>query len=403
MRGPRSECGIRDPIRIEAGGRDVRRPFSFSLPLFLPSRLHDRIVSIVRESGPITVARFMNLALYDPEDGYYTSAAQRSGKQGDFYTSVDVSPLFGELIAEQLAEMWEVLRSGGADRFDLVEAGAGNGRLARDILDAAAARHPEFYRCIRTTLVERSRAARDAQRETLGAHVDRLLASADELPHDVCGAIVANELLDALPVHVVEMTMDGLREVVIAQRGGELVEAHGAISDRALIADLPPLEPAQRVEVSVAMTRWVQAAGSALARGFLVLFDYAYEPSPRFFRTHPQGTLMAYRGHSARSASWLADPGDSDLTAHVNLAALRRAADRAGLRTLGIVDQTYFLVALGLAERVDTDGDPRATRQRLAARTLIMPGGLGDTMKAMVFAKGVGTPALRGLQSGRLT
>ena len=139
MRGPRSECGIRDPIRIEAGGRDVRRPFSFSLPLFLPSRLHDRIVSIVRESGPITVARFMNLALYDPEDGYYTSAAQRSGKQGDFYTSVDVSPLFGELIAEQLAEMWEVLRSGGADRFDLVEAGAGNGRLARDILDAAAA------------------------------------------------------------------------------------------------------------------------------------------------------------------------------------------------------------------------------------------------------------------------
>jgi len=369
----------------------------------LSSPLHDRIVSIVRESGPITIARFMELALYDPQHGYYASAAQRSGKQGDFYTSVDASPLFGELLAEQLAEMWNLLRSGGADRFDLVEAGAGNGRLSRDILDAASTHHPQFYRCIRVTLVERSRAAQQAQRDTLGPHANRLAASSTALPRDICGAIVANELLDALPVHVLDMTHDGLREVVVAERDGELVEAHGAVSDPALLAGLPPLDPGERIEVSVEMTLWVRQAASALARGFLLLFDYAYEPSPRYFRTHPQGTLMAYRAHRARSGSWLADPGESDLTAHVNLAALRRAAEDARLRTLGIIDQTYFLIALGVADRVHTGDDPRALRQRLAARTLIMPGGLGDTMKAMVFAKGMGAPALRGLRSGRLT
>jgi SAM-dependent MidA family methyltransferase len=139
--------------------------------------LRDRIIALVHERGPMTVAQFMELALYDPEHGYYTTATRRSGKTGDFYTSVDVSPLFGELIAEQLVEMWGVLRSSGSDTFDLVEVAAGNGRLSSDILAAAAAHHPEFYRCIRLTLVERSPAARRAQTDTLGRHASRLAAS----------------------------------------------------------------------------------------------------------------------------------------------------------------------------------------------------------------------------------
>jgi SAM-dependent MidA family methyltransferase len=361
------------------------------------------LLARIRARGPLTVAEFMELALYDPEHGYYSGAAQRSGKRGDFFTSVDVSPLFGGLIAAQLAEMCALLGESGADRFDLVEAGAGNGRLSRDILDAAAARHPEFYARVRLTLVERSRAARDAQRATLGPHVPVLVSSSDELPRDVCGAIVANELLDALPVHVVAMTADGPREIVIGERQGTLVEAEAAVSDPALLDDLPPLEPGERVEVGVAATRWIRNAAASLSRGFLLLFDYGYERSPRHFRTHPQGTLMAYRAHRAMAEGWLTAPGETDLTAHVDLASVRRAADEAGLRTLGIVDQTYFLGALGLADRLRAGHDRAAITERLAARTLVMPGGLGDTMKAMVFAKGVGAPALRGLASGRLT
>jgi SAM-dependent MidA family methyltransferase len=372
-------------------------------PFLVPSPLQERLVSIIRSSGPITVARFMEIALYDPQHGYYMRAPKRSGKEGDFFTSVDVGPLFGTLIAEQLVEMWELLRGDGTSTFDLVEAAAGNGRLSRDILDAAAAHYPEFYRAVRLTLVERSPTARRAQRETLGPHFERLASSAADLPETIHGTLVANELLDALPVHVIEMTDDGAREIVIAERGGQLVEAAAAISNPSLLAGLPPVEPGERIETSPAMHRWIGDVASSLARGFLLLFDYTYEPSPRYLRMHPHGTLMSYRAHRASADNWLHDPGERDLTAHVNIAALRQAARAAGLTPLGVVDQTYFLLSLGLAERLDTGDDRRAIRQRLAARTLMMPGGLGDTMKAMMFGKGVGTPALRGLQAGRQT
>jgi SAM-dependent MidA family methyltransferase len=365
--------------------------------------LRDRIIALIRERGPITVAEFMELALYDPEHGYYTTAMRRSGKTGDFYTSVDVSPLFGELIAEQLVEMWGLLRRTGSDTFDLVEAAAGNGRLSSDILAAAAAHHPEFYRCVRLTLVERSPAARRAQRDTLGGHASRLAASSPDLPQIIRGAVIANELLDALPVHVIEMTAAGPREVVIGERDGTLVETDAEVSDPALLRRVPALEPGQRVEVSPTIDRWIGEVATSLACGFLLLFDYGYEPSPQYFRMHPEGTLMSYRAHRASGDAWLHDPGQRDISAHVNLAALRRAAEAVGLCALGAVDQTYFLLALGLADRLETGDDERAIRQRLAARTLMMPGGLGDTMKAVVFAKGMGTPALRGLQSGRLT
>jgi SAM-dependent MidA family methyltransferase len=367
------------------------------------SALSSLIVSRIRDRGPLTVAEYMELALYHPEHGYYSRVAQRSGREGDFFTSVDVGPLFGELIAAQLEEMWRVLRAGGAGAFDLVEAGAGNGRLARDVLDAAARQHPDFYANVRLTLVERSPAARDAQRAALGPHLERLVAVRDDLPASVEGVIYANELLDACPVHVVTMTADGLREIVVSEREGVLVEAEARISDPAIVAHLPRIHAGDRTEVGLAATAWICRAAAALHRGFLLLFDYGHAPGEEHSRAHPEGTLMAYRAHVAEPRHWLAAPGDTDLTAHVDLTAVRRAAEGAGLQTLALVDQTYFLLSLGLADRVETGHDRHAVLQRLAARTLVMPGGLGSTMKAMVFAKGVGAPALRGTASGRLT
>jgi SAM-dependent MidA family methyltransferase len=365
------------------------------------------LISRIRARGPLTVAEFMELALYHPDYGYYSRAIQRSGRAGDFFTSVDVGPLFGEMIAAQLEEMWNVLHAAGAESFDLVEAGAGSGRLARDVLDAAARHHPGFYSRIRLTLVERSAAARDAQRETLGPHIDRLVDVRDDLPLSVAGAIYANELLDALPVHVVMTTADGLREIVVREQDGLLVEATAPISDPAIVEHLQEGDAMAgldgRAEVGLAASAWMQKAAGALERGFLLLFDYGHEARELYSAAHPAGTLMAYRSHRAEPRDWLAAPGESDLTAHVNLTAIRRAAETAGLRTLAMVDQTYFLMSLGLADRVETGHDRRAIQQRLAARTLMMPGGLGSTMKAMVFAKGVGTPALRGTASGRLT
>jgi SAM-dependent MidA family methyltransferase len=379
------------------------------------------IVDRVRRDGPLTMAAYMELALYHPELGYYARRPQRSGRAGDFYTSVDVGPLFGELLAVQFAEMWRLLNPRAAaappDRFDLVEAGAGNGRLSRDILEAAAAEDPLFSNAIRLHLVERSRTARAAQADTLGPHRDRLAASGADLPAGVEGVIFANELLDALPAHAVAMTGDGLREIFVAASGDRLIERLGPPSTPALAEYLERagarLRPGWRAEVNLAALDWVTRAASRLGRGFLVLIDYGHEARELFSAAHARGTLSTYAGHRLdavprehRAAPWLAHPGERDITAHVDLTSVVAAAEAGGLDTLGRLDQTYFLLGLGAAERLAADAgrSTAALKRRLAARTLLMPGGLGSTLKVLIFGQGVGRPRLRGLSFGeRLT
>jgi SAM-dependent MidA family methyltransferase len=155
--------------------------------------------------------------------------------------------------------------------------------------------------------------------------------------------------------------------------------------------------------VGLAASQWMLDAARRLDRGFLLLFDYAHEPSAVYSAVHPGGTLTSYRAHRDDSKAWLTTPGERDLTASVDLAGIRRAADAGGLLTLAVLDQTYFLLSAGLAARLETGHDRRAVARRVAARTLMMPGGLGSTMKVMVFAKGIGAPRLRGTAPGRLT
>ena len=171
------------------------------------------IADLVRERGPLTVAAFMDLALYHPELGYYARAARRSGRAGDFFTSVDVGPLFGALLEVQIAEMATLLAPTG---FDLVEAGAGTGRLTADVLTAMRQRHCDLFERVRLSLVEASPAARAAQAETLRGAFDRPFTSSDVLPDPIEGVVFANELLDAFPVHQVVMREDGLKEVYVS-------------------------------------------------------------------------------------------------------------------------------------------------------------------------------------------
>ena len=388
--------------------------------------LRDVIASRIRAAGPLPFAAFMDLALYHPELGYYARAGRRSGRAGDFFTSVDAGPLLGELLAEQFAEMWRLAASEpGRPRapFDLVEAGAGSGRLARGVLDHASAAHPAFYQALRLTLVERSPTARAAQRATLGPHAGRLAQSGGELPARAAGVIYANELLDAMPVHALVMTAAGLREVYVDSRGGRLVESPGPLSPaaRAHVARFGiRLEPGWRAEVCPAAAAWVAGAARRLERGFLLLVDYGHEAHELYSPTHAQGTLACYRRHRVEAAGdgraaapWLEEPGARDITAHVDLTAIRQTAEAAGLQTLGTLDQTYFL--LGLAAGDDTlsgpaDGAPEhdgrldPLRRRLALKTLLVPGGLGSTHKVLIFGKHVGTPRLRGCSfSSRMT
>lgn len=366
----------------------------------------DVILSRILERGPITVAEYMEMALYDAAHGYYAGAERRSGRAGDFFTSVDVGPLFGELLAVQFEEMWRV-HLGSPARIDLVEAGAGDGRLTCAVLDAARREYPAFYAAARVWIAERSRTARRAAGITLAAHAARIAGSGDDVPAAMSGIIFANELLDAMPAHAVVMTPGGLREIYVTLRGARLVETEGPLSDPGIAPHVTAggltMMPGGRAEVGLAAVRWVNAAARRLIAGFLILVDYGRPGTELHSPAHPGGTLMTYRSHTAGGTHWLEAPGLQDLTTHVDLTAIRLSAEAAGLRTLGIVDQTYFLLSLGLAERLGTGNDRDALARRLAAKTLVMPGGLGSTMKVMVFGRHDTAPSLKGLASGRLT
>ncbi len=361
----------------------------------------DWIVERIRERGPLTVAAFMELALYDPELGYYARAAQRSGRAGDFFTSVDVGPIFGELLARQIVQMADVLSSPGRP-FDLVEAGAGNGRLSADILHAVGEAAPGLLDRLRLHLVEVSALARAAQPDTLGDHAKSLDTSSGHLPERYEGVLFANELLDALPVHQVLMGQDGLEETYVDERHGSLLAREAPISTPALEQYLNRLdirlEPGWRVEINLRARAWVSQAARRLTRGFLVFIDYGHAASDLYSASHSGGTLTSLQRHTsepsgnARTPPWLGHPGEQDITAHVDFTSVGRAAEAEGLTKLGFMDQTYFLMGLLGAD----GGRELSSAERRALKTLIMPGGLGSTFKVMILGKGVGTPRLLG-------
>jgi SAM-dependent MidA family methyltransferase len=375
--------------------------------------LRDLIVERARKNGPLTFVEYMELALYHPELGYYTRASQRSGRAGDFFTSVDVGTLFGQLMAVQFEEMWSLVSRPAKEepRFDIVEAGAGNGRLSRDVLSAASL-VPSFYDSIRLHLVERSINARSEQSAVLGPHIDKLVYSNDELPHAIRGVIFANELLDAFPVHRITMTEDGLREIRVDADGDRLVERLQPIQTPTLLKYLDKLKVTLPInssaEINLLALDWIQTAANQLHQGFIVLIDYGHDALQLYGSAQRHGTLAAYRQHvqAPSRALWLNEPGDWDLTSHVDLTSVTRCAEHCGLRCLGSLDQTYFLLGLGSANIFSNQPDNSLDelKQRLAAKTLFMPGGLGSTHKVLVYAKGVGSPALRGCSYGtRLT
>lgn len=379
----------------------------------MSSPLLSVLLERIRRDGPLTVAEFVEAALYHPAFGYYSAGEQRSGRAGDFITSVDLGPVFGQLLAVQFAEMWRRVQAGRAPAapFDLVEAAAGNGRLARDVLDHAARADPEFYGAIRLHLVERSARARAAQAAVLGPHAGRLAGSSAEMPGHVGGVVFANELLDALPPHLVVMREDGLHEVQVAARpDGQLATVDGPPCSAPIVDYLQSvgatLEVGWLAEVNLAAAEWVRTAAGRLDRGYLLLVDYGAEARFLYSAARARGTLTSYRQHTAEGRAqgpgWLMEPGRRDITSHVDFTGVALAGRQAGLEVSGLVDQTYFLLGLGLADgMLERDAGAQGDRRRLAAlKALMMPGGMGSTHKVIVFAKGVDGRGLRGLSAG---
>jgi SAM-dependent MidA family methyltransferase len=359
----------------------------------------------IRERGPITFAEYMRECLYHPEFGYYSRADTH--RFADFYTSVDVHPIFGRLIARQLAEMWEQL--GRPSPFLAVEAGAGTGRLAGHILDFAARQLPEFYAATQYIAVEQSPAGRAAHALTLTTHLRANRAtSAASLPDTIpAGCIFSNELLDALPVHRVIRESGELREIYVGHDSPEFHEVTQPLSTPALaeyfrVQDIELAEE-QQADVGLDACAWIEDAGKRLQRGFVMTIDYGHEARELYSELHMRGTVLAYQQHRVGEHYYRA-PGEQDLTAHVNFTALDRWGRRTGLERTGFVSQAQFLISLGrknefadLYEEGQTETD--RLRARLKLKTLIFPEGMGERFQVFIQHKGIEAPQLTGLQA----
>ena len=334
-------------------------------------------------------ARFMALALYDPDGGYYRSADARPGRGGDFLTAPELHPIFGELVAVAVEDVWATL--GRPDPFVVVEHGAGEGALALPMLR----RLPATVRYHAVDVDER-RVAMLRERLAEAGLADRYLDALPAAPLD--GVVLANEVLDALPVHRVRRRGDALRELAVdVGPDGAFVEVEiepttSALAER-LSAEGVELVDGQTAEIALGVDAWLQDVAAPLGRGLMILIDYGapaaelYDPMRR-----PDGTLKAYVRHRASD-----DPyrfvGRQDLTAHVDVTAVQRAAETAGLETIGVTTQAEALMALGMEDRLrDVQGDPATTLEaytllRSSLVRLLDPAAMGR-FRVMVFGRG---------------
>lgn len=331
----------------------------------------------------ITFAEFMDIALYDPQHGYYATNQVNIGVSGDFFTSPHLGADFGEMLAEQFAEMWHLL--GNPHPFTLLEMGAGQGMLAQDVLIHLHRHHSQCFKALEYVIVEKSAGMIAEQRQRLqdlanswgGLH----WRTWDEIPADsVVGCCFSNELVDAFPVHQVAIANGQLQEIYVTLANWdawiemqEAAESPSATSTLPLFTELlaplstpllaeyfalagidlpsPAYPEGYRTEVNLAALEWVSTVAERLHHGYLVTIDYGY-PAQRYYSpTRRDGTLQCYYQH-ARHANPYIHIGQQDITAHVDFTALARQGDRCGLPRLGYVPQGLFLMALGLGDRL---------------------------------------------------
>ena len=370
-------------------------------PLAAASALDTPLAAIlaerIRREGPISFAEWMRACLYHPQHGYYRRGAPTVGRDGDFLTSPEVHPLFGAAVGHVIASLW---RQRGASAFRVAEVGPGTGALAESILRHCHSASPDIAEALRYTLVEPEPAASSKTRERLTAvhDPDRIHAASDIQDLGQYDVIVANELLDALPVHRLVRRGGAWRELLVdhsASQGFHDCEAH--VSDERLPEPMRDAAPAegQVAEVSPERGEVVSTLCERVTDGgLLLLFDYGYERSRLYASWRRDGTLMTFRGHVPGDDPYVR-PGETDITCHVDIDQVREAAQSAGLTALPTLSQAEWLHGLGAAVLpavADAAGDTRSyLAARRAAEALTDPAGLGR-IAVMAFTRGEVAP-----------
>jgi len=362
-----------------------------------------RVVAHVRREiesagGWISFARYMELTLYAPGLGYYSAGARKLGPDGDFTTAPELTPLFGHCIAQQAREILAL----GMD--EILEVGAGSGALAAALLEELDRQGAVPQRFL---ILELSADLRARSRDALAARVPHLMervAWLNVLPPDFAGLVIGNEVLDAMPAHVVRAGADGIEEGgVVASRGERPFEwsFRPATGELRAAAERLGLAPGYTTEIGLAARAFVRSIGAILERGVMLFVDYGF-PAREFY--HPQraqGTLMCHYRHRAHADPFFL-PGLQDLTAHVDFSAVAAAAAAAELELLGYASQEQFLVNCGITDlmlRTPPEDAARYLPQAAAAAKLLSPAEMGELFKAIAFGRGV-PDALRGFASG---
>lgn len=342
------------------------------------------IREIILREGPITFARFMELALYAPGLGYYEQR-RKIGREGDFYTSVSVGPLFGQLLAFEFARWMDETCPVGAIQW--AEAGAHDGRLAADMLGWLGRWRPDILSRLEYIILESSEARRGWQRETL-ARWPQVKWSA-ECP-EVTGVIFSNEFFDALPVH--RLGWKARDQVWQEWRVG--VEG-GGFGWRFAPTDLGPRLPAELagvlpdgfiLEVCPAAVAWWRKSAGALRRGKIVAIDYGLSGEERLRPQHAHGALRTFARHHG-GADLLGAPGEQDITADVDFSALQKAGEEAGLTTEGLALQAQFLTRIAARKPPPEEWDTKRVRQ---FQTLTHPEHLGRRFRVFIQSRAGG-------------
>ncbi len=372
----------------------------------IPEIIRSEIVRL----GRIPFHRFMELALYHPQFGYYSSDQVRLGKSGDFYTSAHTAPVFARILARHLEGSWH--GCGEPSRFDLIELGPGDGLLASELLSWIGSRFPDFSSSLHYTGVEQSASMRSRLSDVIQPFGGRAKVVADweeaaeNSPGGAASAtfILANEFFDALPVDLLAWRSDGWMERCVCLANGQFAWCEEPVASPELIEEAETrfaagLSIADREEGWVAEIRlgareWMERIGKLLARGTqggeLLVVDYGYTVEEWQRGRFPQGSALAYRRHQVHD-DLLVNPGDQDLTAHVNFSELIEAGRNAGLRVERFESQAKFLMGLGERDQFgdvfsDCNSEPERLRRAQQLKTLILPQGMGEAFRVLEFA-----------------
>ena len=393
-------------LRLDNGsGGGFGRELQMPVPPGAARAHSDALAGLIREQvheggGSISFECFMEMALYEPGLGYYSAGATRFGDAGDFITAPHVSPLFSRCVARQCRQVLAAL-SGG----DVLELGAGSGLMARDLLLELEALDslPKSYLILETGADPRRR-----QQELFSSCIPHLLPRItwlETLPErPLRGVVVANEVVDALPVKRLALHEGEVRELCVGHDGDGFIWVEAPCGDdrlttawERLAADLPaPLPEPYRTEINLRAGAWMQSVSGILQQGVMLLLDYGY---PRHEYYHPQrdrGTLLCHYRHRAHEDPFFY-PGLQDITASVDFSALAQSAPEHGLQLAGYTSQAHFLIGCGLAEIAASaqNGpgrpDPAVSGQ---IKRLTLPGEMGERFKAIAFTRNFMEPLM---------